>query len=79
MDGVSNYVTAAVGFAVAVLPDNNLAPMVRATFLPPTNTPTVANFNNPLQEAFSMVYQEEVDVVAPELVVPFAVTNMPVA
>jgi len=79
MDGVSNYVTAAVGFAVAVLPDNNLAPMVRATFLPPTNTPTVANFNNPLQEAFSMFYQEEVDVVAPELVVPFAVTNMPVA
>ena len=79
MDGVSNYVTAAVGFAVAVLPDNNLAPMVRATFLPPTNTPTVANFNNPLQEAFSMFYQEEVDVVAPELVVPFAVTNMPIA
>jgi hypothetical protein len=79
MNGVSNYVTAAVGFAVAVLPDNNLAPMVRATFLPPTNTPTVANFNNPLQEAFSMFYQEEVDVVAPELVVPFAVTNMPVA
>jgi len=79
MDGVSDYVTAAVGFAVAVLPDNNLAPMVRATFLPPTNTPTVANFNNPLQEAFSMFYQEEVDVVAPELVVPFAVTNMPVA
>jgi len=79
MDGVSNYVTAAVGFAVAVLPDNNLAPMVRATFLPPTNTPTVANFNNPLQEAFSMFYQEEVDVVAPELVVPFAVTNMPTA
>jgi hypothetical protein len=79
MDGASDYVTAAVGFAVAVLPDNNLAPMVRATFLPPTNTPTVANFNNPLQEAFSMFYQEEVDVVAPELVVPFAVTNMPKA
>jgi hypothetical protein len=77
MDGMSSYVTAAVGFAVAILPDNNLAPMVRATFLPPTNTPTVANFNNPLQEAFSMFYQEEVDVVAPELVVPFAVTNMP--
>ncbi len=74
-----DFVTAAVGFAVAVLPDNNLAPMVRATFLPPTNTPTVANFNNPLQEAFSMFYQEEVDVVAPELVVPFAVTNMPKA
>ena len=73
------YVTAAVGFAVAVLPDNNLAPMVRATFLPPTNTPTVANFNNPLQEAFSMFYQEEVDVVAPELVVPFALVNMPVS
>jgi hypothetical protein len=79
MQGSSNFVTAAVGFAVAILPDNNLAPMVRATFLPPTNTPTVANFNNPLQEAFSMFYQEEVDVVAPELVVPFAVTNMPVA
>jgi hypothetical protein len=74
-----DFVTAAVGFAVAILPDNNLAPMVRATFLPPTNTPTVANFNNPLQEAFSMFYQEEVDVVAPELVVPFAVTNMPVS
>jgi len=74
-----NYVTAAVGFAVAILPDNNLAPMVRATFLPPTNTPTVANFNNPLQEAFSMFYQEEVDVVAPELVVPFALVNMPVS
>jgi hypothetical protein len=74
-----SYVTAAVGFAVAVLPDNNLAPMVRATFLPPTNTPTVANFNNPLQEAFSMFYQEEVDVVAPELVVPFALVNMPVS
>jgi hypothetical protein len=73
------YVTAAVGFAVAILPDNNLAPMVRATFLPPTNTPTVANFNNPLQEAFSMFYQEEVDVVAPELVVPFALVNMPVS
>jgi hypothetical protein len=79
MDGASDYVTAAIGFAVAVLPDNNLAPMVRATFLPPTNTPTVANFNNPLQEAFSMFYQEEVDVVAPELVVPFGVTNMPKA
>jgi len=79
MAGMSNYVTAAVGFAVAILPDNNLAPMVRATFLPPTNTPTVANFNNPLQEAFSMFYQEEVDVVATELVVPFAVTNMPVS
>lgn len=74
-----DFVTAAVGFAVAILPDNNLAPMVRATFLPPTNTPTVANFNNPLQEAFSMFYQEEVDVVAPELVVPFGVTNMPVS
>jgi hypothetical protein len=74
-----DFVTAAVGFAVAILPDNNLAPMVRATFLPPTNTPTVANFNNPLQEAFSMFYQEEVDVVASELVVPFAVTNMPVS
>ncbi len=74
-----DYVTAAVGFAVAILPDNNLAPMVRATFLPPTNTPTVANFNNPLQEAFSMFYQEEVDVVAPELVVPFALVNMPVS
>jgi len=74
-----NFVTAAVGFAVAILPDNNLAPMVRATFLPPTNTPTVANFNNPLQEAFSMFYQEEVDVVAPELIVPFGVTNMPVS
>ncbi len=74
-----SFVTAAVGFAVAILPDNNLAPMVRATFLPPTNTPTVANFNNPLQEAFSMFYQEEVDVVAPELVVPFAVTNMPLS
>ena len=74
-----NYVTAAVGFAVAILPDNNLAPMVRATFLPPTNTPTIANFNNPLQEAFSMFYQEEVDVVAPELVVPFALVNMPVS
>lgn len=73
------YATAAVGFAVAVLPDNNLAPMVRATFLPPTNTPTVANFNNPLQEAFSMFYQEDVDVVAPELVVPFALVNMPVS
>jgi len=73
------HVTAAVGFAVAVLPDNNLAPMVRATFLPPTNTPTVANFNNPLQEAFSMFYQEDVDVVASELVVPFAITNMPVS
>ncbi len=79
MESSSNYVTAALGFAVAVLPDNNLAPMVRATFLPPTNTPTVANFNNPLQEAFSMFYQEEVDVVAPELVVPFAIINMPVA
>jgi len=74
-----NYVTAGLGFAVAVLPENNLAPMVRATFLPPTNTPTVANFNNPLQEAFSMFYQEEVDVVAPELVVPFAIVNMPVS
>jgi hypothetical protein len=74
-----DFVTAAVGFAVAILPDNNLAPMVRATFLPPTSTPTVANFNNPLQEAFSMFYQEEVDVVAPELVVPFGVTNMPVS
>ncbi len=79
MESSSNYVTAGVGFAVAILPDNNLAPMVRATFLPPTNTPTVANFNNPLQEAFSMFYQEEVDVVAPELVVPFGVTNMPIS
>jgi len=79
MENSSPYVTAALGFAVAVLPENNLAPMVRATFLPPTNTPTVANFNNPLQEAFSMFYQEEVDVVAPELVVPFAIVNMPVA
>ncbi len=79
MSSSGPYATAAVGFAVAVLPDNNLAPMVRATFLPPTNTPTVANFNNPLQEAFSMFYQEDVDVVAPELVVPFALVNMPVS
>lgn len=79
MQNSGSYATAAVGFAVAVLPDNNLAPMVRATFLPPTNTPTVANFNNPLQEAFSMFYQEDVDVVAPELVVPFALVNMPVS
>jgi len=67
-----------IGFAVAVLPENNLAPAARGIYLPVTQTATVANFNNPVQEALSLFFQEETEVLAPELVVPFAFINLPV-
>jgi len=67
-----------VGFAVAVLPENNMAPTARGIYLPVTQTATVANFNNPVQEALSLFFQEETEALAPELVVPFAFINLPV-
>jgi len=67
-----------IGFAVAVLPENNMAPTARGIYLPVTQTATVANFNNPIQEALSLFFQEETEALAPELVVPFAFINLPV-
>ncbi|MEM5878729.1 MAG: hypothetical protein QXF12_07685 [Candidatus Aenigmatarchaeota archaeon] len=65
------------GFAIHNLPDNDLAPAVYATFLPITATPTVGNFNNPVQQVLGLYHQADVANLAPELCVPFRMIGLP--
>lgn len=65
------------GFAIHNLPDNDLAPAVYATFLPITATPTVGNFNNPVQQVLGLYHQADVASLAPELCVPFRMIGLP--
>ncbi|MEM4483807.1 MAG: hypothetical protein QXS19_07810 [Candidatus Methanomethylicia archaeon] len=67
------------GFAIHNLPDNDLAPAVYATFLPITATPTVGNFNNPVQQVLGLYHQADVASLAPELCVPFRMIGLPPA
>lgn len=67
------------GFAVHVRPDASLAPLLHAIFLPATATPTIGNFNNPVQQAMGIYYQVDVEPLARELVVPFVVQGLPVS
>ncbi|MEM4166577.1 MAG: hypothetical protein QW255_04455 [Candidatus Bilamarchaeaceae archaeon] len=72
----ANLVTCG-GFAVHLRPDASLAPVFHAIFLPPTNTPNVGNYFNPVQQAMSLYYQVDTVPLAPELVVPFRVIGLP--
>ncbi|MEM5877256.1 MAG: hypothetical protein QXF12_00085 [Candidatus Aenigmatarchaeota archaeon] len=65
------------GFAIHNLPDNDLSPAVYATFLPVTATPSVGNFNNPVQQVLGLYHQADVAPLAPELCVPFRMIGLP--
>ncbi len=66
------------GFAVHVRDDASLAPAFHGVYLPPTEAPTVSNFNNITQQAKGVFFMQEVVALAPELVQPFAFVGLPV-
>ncbi len=66
------------GFAVHVRDDASLAPAFHGVYLPPTEAPTVSNFNNITQQAKGIFFMQEVVALAPELVQPFAFVGLPV-
>jgi hypothetical protein len=65
------------GFAIHNLVENNLSPVLYATFLPITAGPTVGNFNNTVQQAFALFHQSDAIPFVKELVVPFRFDGLP--
>jgi len=63
------------GYAIHKTLGGELAPVARGIFLPLTNTPTVANYNQPTQVATGVFYQEQQKSIVPELCMKFTVTT----
>jgi len=63
------------GYAIHKTPDGQMAPVARGLFLPLTNTPAVGNYNNPVQVAQGVYYQEGHKTIATELVQKFTVNQ----
>jgi len=63
-------------YAIHKTIDGNLAPVVRGSFLPLTNTPTIGNYENPTQLATGVYYQEVTKSIVPELVQKFKLINI---
>jgi hypothetical protein len=61
------------GYAIHKTADGQLAPCIRGIYLPLTNTPTIGNYQNPVQIAQSVYYQESNEIIVPELVTKFQV------
>ena len=63
-------------YAIHKTADGQLAPLVRGIYLPLTDTPTIGNYENTVQAASGVFYQEGVKSIAPELVQRFTVKNV---
>jgi len=61
------------GYAIHKTADGQLAPCIRGIYLPLTNTPTIGNYQSPVQIAQSVYYQESNEFIVPELVQKFQV------
>lgn len=63
-------------YAIHKTSDGQMAPLVRGIYLPLTDTPTIGNYENPVQAANGVFYQEGIKSLAPELVQKFTVKNV---
>lgn len=63
-------------YAIHKTADGQMAPLVRGIYLPLTDTPTIGNYENTVQAASGVFYQEGVKSIAPELVQKAIVKNV---
>lgn len=63
-------------YAIHKTADGQMAPLVRGIYLPLTDTPTIGNYENPVQAASGVFYQENCKMIAPELCQRFTVKNV---
>lgn len=63
-------------YAIHKTADGQMSPLVRGIYLPLTDTPTIGNYENPVQAASGVFYQEGVKMIAPELCQKFTVKNV---